>query len=134
MRTTVSSVRGEFPYHIYSLRVSKTFDFKHCPHTMRSRVYVMVRRPSVCLLQHGLTAANPLLQVCCCELGGQEISIDCAMASAQQQRRAAGECGQCRVVSVRRKVNLFFSSSVKTVPLDTFHWQDYPRRKLTVVY
>ena len=47
---------------------------------------------------------------------------------------AAGECGQCHVVSVRRKVNLFFSSSVKTVPLDTFHWQDYPRRKLTVVY
>ena len=30
---------------------------------------------------HGPTAANPLLQVCCCELGGQEILIDCCMAS-----------------------------------------------------
>ena len=34
-------------------------------------------RPSVCLSQHGPTAANPLLQVCWCRLGGQEMSIDC---------------------------------------------------------
>ena len=37
--------------------------------------------------------------------GEQEISIDCCTAGAQQQRRAAGECGQCHVVSVRRKLN-----------------------------
>ena len=39
-------------------------------------------------LQHGPTAANPLLQVCCCGPGGQEIWIDCCTAGAQQQRRA----------------------------------------------
>jgi len=37
-------------------------------------VYV---RPSVCLSQHGPTAANALLQVCYCAPNGQEISIDC---------------------------------------------------------
>ena len=36
----------------------------------------LVWRPSVCLSQHGPTAANPLLQVCCCRPGGQETSID----------------------------------------------------------
>jgi len=36
----------------------------------------LVRRPSVCLSQHGPTAANPLLQVCCCGPGRQETSID----------------------------------------------------------
>jgi len=36
--------------------------------------------------------------------GGQEISIDCCTVGAQQQQRAAGECGQCHVVSVRRKL------------------------------
>jgi len=34
-------------------------------------------RLSVCLSQHGRTAANTELQVCCCGPGGQEISIDC---------------------------------------------------------
>ena len=39
--------------------------------------------PSICLsvcLQHGPTTADPLLQVCCCGPGGQEISIDCCQA------------------------------------------------------
>ena len=47
---------------------------------------------SVCLS----TAANQLLQVCCCGPGGREISTDAA---------AAGECGQCHVVSVRRQLD-----------------------------
>jgi len=55
---------------------------------MHSRVYVTVRCLSICLSQQGPTAANPLLQVCCCGPGGQEISVDCCTASAQQQRRA----------------------------------------------
>jgi len=42
------------------------------------------------------------LLVCCC---GQEISI---AVGAQQQRRAAGECGQCHVVSVRSKLDTDF--------------------------
>ena len=62
-------------------------------------------RLSVCLSCCGPAAANPLLRVCCCGPGGQEISIDCRTAGARQQRCAAGECGQCHVVSVRRKLN-----------------------------
>ena len=50
-------------------------------------------RPSVCLsVPSG--RRTPLLQVCCCGLGGQDIN------RLLQQRRAI--CGQCHVVSVRR--------------------------------
>jgi len=56
-------------------------------------------------MQHGPTAVKPLLRVCCCGRGEQEILVDCCTAGAKQQRRAAGECGQCHVVSVRRKLN-----------------------------
>jgi len=48
-------------------------------------------RPSVrpvCLSQHGPIAANPMLQVCCCGPGGQEISIDCD--SSGMRRANAG--------------------------------------------
>ena len=38
-------------------------------------------RPSECLSQHGLSAANPLLHVGCCGSGEQEISIDCCSGS-----------------------------------------------------
>jgi len=37
---------------------------------------------------------------------GENISIDYCTAGAQQQRRAAGECGQCHIISVRRKPNI----------------------------
>ena len=61
-------------------------------------------RPSVCLSlcpSTVPTAANALLQVCCCESGGeQKISIDRC-----RQPRAAAECGQCHVVSCRRKLD-----------------------------
>jgi len=43
--------------------------FWHCPHSMRSSVYETVQCPSICPSQHGLLAADPLLQVCCCEPG-----------------------------------------------------------------
>jgi len=59
-------------------------------HTARpcvARSNVTVRCQSVCLFQHGPTTANPLLQVAA-EPGGQEISIDCNMARALQQRLA----------------------------------------------
>ena len=39
---------------------------------------------SVRLSQHGLTAADPLLQVCCCGPGGQEISIDCCSSGVRR--------------------------------------------------
>ena len=52
--------------------VSTAAPYWHCLHSMRSRVYETVRWPSDC----PSTAANPLLQVCCCGPGGQEMSID----------------------------------------------------------
>ena len=87
---------------------------------MRSRVYVTVRCPSVYLSQHGPTAADPLLQVCCsCGPGRQEISIDCGMAG-DQLLCAAGECGQCLVVSVRRKLN---ADLVSVLDYCDVHWE-----------
>ena len=67
------------PCHVQSVRYSSVclLVYWHCPHIMRIRLYETARCLSVCLSQHGPTAANPLLQVCCCGLGGQEISIDC---------------------------------------------------------
>jgi len=41
-------------------------------------------RPSVCLSQHGPTAANPPLQVCCCGPGGQAMWIDCCSSSLRR--------------------------------------------------
>ena len=80
-------------------------DCWHYPLSMRNRFYVAALCPSVRLSvrlsQHEPTAANPLLQVCCCGPGRQEISIHRCMAGAQQHRHAAGKCGQCHVVSVR---------------------------------
>ena len=57
-------------------------------------------RPSVCLSQHGRTAANALLQVRCC--GPRQAG---AIDRLLQRRRAAGECGQWHVVSVRTSPN-----------------------------
>jgi len=59
------------------------------PHSMRSRVYTTVWRPSVCLsVPSG--RRTPLLQVCCCGPGGQEISID--WCSSGGQVRAVPRC------------------------------------------
>ena len=55
-----------------------------CLHSMRSRVYVTEQCPSVCLSQHGPTAENPPLQVCCCGPGGQEMWIDCCSSSVRR--------------------------------------------------
>ena len=41
-------------------------------------------RPSV----PAIDRCGSVRRVCCCKPGGQEISIDCCMAGAQQQRRA----------------------------------------------
>jgi len=38
---------------------------------------------SVCLSQHGPTSANPLLQVCCCGPGGQDISAALSVCSTE---------------------------------------------------
>jgi len=67
-------------------------------------------RLSVCLFQHGPTAANPLLQVCCCGPGGQEISTDCC-SSGGGRMRAVPRC-QRTYAAERRDSLLWFCSEV----------------------
>jgi len=43
-----------------------------------------MKRYGVCLSQYGPTAASPLLQVCCCGPGGQEILIDCCSSGVRR--------------------------------------------------
>ena len=63
----------------------------HCLHSMQSRVYATVGRPSIRpFVPSGRHTV--LLQVCCCRPGGQEISVDCCMASGQQQLRRSMAC------------------------------------------
>ena len=70
-----------------SLSANATETFSPLPFVSRARIVCVAEsikqngvrpsvRLSVCLSQHEPTAANPLLQVCCCGPGGQEISID----------------------------------------------------------
>ena len=51
-------------------------------------------RPSSVLLSLSVRHIRaPLLRVCCCETGGQEISIYCCTAGGQQQQmRAVPRC------------------------------------------
>ena len=74
-----------------------TFSGWYCSWTvgtarMQSMLSEMVRHPSTCLSQHGPTAVNPLLQVCCCGPGRQEILITAGV----------GKCRQCHIVSIHR--------------------------------
>jgi len=52
-----------------------------------SGIRPFVRLFVVGLFQHGPTAANPPLQVCCCKAVEQEMSIECCTAVAQQLMR-----------------------------------------------
>jgi len=65
-------------------------------------VCLSVRFASLCLSVPALAhSSKPVAAGLLHGPGGHKMSIDFYMAGAQQQRRAAGECGQCRVVSVR---------------------------------
>jgi len=92
--------------HYYLLHPS----YWHCPHSRRSRVCETVQCPSVCppacLSQHGHTAVNP-------RPGGKRYR---SIATA-----AAGECGQCHVVSVRRNRFVVFFSRTKKYQTN-FHY------------
>ena len=65
-------------------------------HSMRSRVCETVRCPSVCLSfclsRHGPTAANTLMQVCCCGPGGQRYWPIAAAAACGGWMRAVPRC------------------------------------------
>jgi len=59
------------------------FNSWHFPYTMcgAGSMHLLGVRPSVRRLsQDGPTAASPLVQVCCCGPGWQDISIDCCTA------------------------------------------------------
>jgi len=55
---------------------------------LQSKVYVHC--PSVCMSQHGPTAAKPPLQIYCCGPGRQEILINCCSTSGRM--RAVPHC------------------------------------------
>ena len=85
----------------------------HCCHSMRSRVCVTVGHPSVwpsiCLFIRVHLSCHLPATLCCCRFaavcpGGQEMSIDCCTAGAQQQRRHSSKCEQCHVYSWPRKL------------------------------
>ena len=63
--------------------------------------------PPVCLSVRPCVRPTrpPLLRVYCCGSGGQEMLIDRGGRRSTVARRAAGECGQCRVVSGRSQLN-----------------------------
>ena len=81
---------------------------------MQSRVCVTVQCPSVCLSVPSFGRRTPLWRLCSCRSGGQEISIDSSGCRAPSSSSAAArgcsmavssKCGQCHVVSWRRKLN-----------------------------
>ena len=51
---------------------------------------------SICLSRHGLTAANPLLHVCCCGPGRQEILISCCPACSSSSGRQIWVVSHCQ--------------------------------------
>jgi len=69
----------------------------HCQYNILSRVYERVQSVCMSVCPNGPTAANPLLQVCCCGPSRQEISID---YSSSRMRQANAE--QCQLVSICR--------------------------------
>ena len=71
----------------------------HCPHSMRSRVYVSVRCPSVCL-SHSSKPTTACLLLWARRAGDIDRLLHGRCSAA-----AAGEYGQYHVVSVRRKRN-----------------------------
>ena len=79
------------------------------PISMRSWVYLTARclsvRRSVCLSHHGPTALNPLLKPdISCSRAQRAGDID-RLLHGRRSAAAAGKCGQCHVVSVRRTLN-----------------------------
>ena len=77
----------------------------HCSHSMESGVYVTVRCLSVCLFQHEPTAANLLYAAAGLLLWAWREGDIGRLLHSQRSAAAVGECGQCHVVSVCRKLN-----------------------------
>jgi len=97
-----------------------------CVYSMRSRVYETVRCPSVRLSVY--PSMGPQQQTRCCRfaaVGPAAGDVDRLL----QQRRAAGECGQCHVYRKRRKLNTdFFTMKLIQQQISKFNY-----RQLTLV-
>ena len=91
----------------------------HCPHSMWSRVCVTVGRPSACL-----SVRSSILAPSSWRAGDiDRLLHDRRLAAAApQQRRAAAECGQCHVVSWRRKLNTNLLLLHQTSPAPGFQF------------
>jgi len=74
----------------------------HCPHSMRSKVYATVGRPSVRPFVPSIDCSNVDRWVCCWVPRGQEISID---SCGRRLQALSSKCGQRRVESRRRRFN-----------------------------
>jgi len=86
------------------IRESYSCCYCHCPRCPS------VRFTSVCLSQHGPTAANPLLQVCCCGAAGrryQSIAARSGLSSSSVRRANAGSATSSAYVG-----NLFSQTDV----------------------
>jgi len=72
-----------FDYDALSVQHLYLYCFRslNCPRSTRSRIYVTVRCPSVCP-SVSCARCHSVRRVCCCEPGGQEISIDCCTSGA----------------------------------------------------
>jgi len=67
------------------LRNDSIIDTAACNGTVSTHLSVGLSRPSI-------DRCSSVRRVCCCEPDGQEISIDCCTAGAQQQLRAVSRC------------------------------------------
>ena len=85
--------------------------YRHCAHSRHSRVYETAQWLSVCLSQYVPTAANPLLQVCCCGPGVQEWSTAAAVACRKWMQ--AVSCCQCTEVAENRDDGVLGCSGIR---------------------
>jgi len=88
------------------------WNYRHCQHSMRSRVYETIELPSGCLVSHRSTTAAACGGFAAKRSEGQEISIDCCTARVCRRRRRwrcctalSSQCGQCHYDSWRKKLN-----------------------------
>jgi len=68
--------------------------------------------PSVCVSVPS-DICTPLLQICCCGPGGQELSIDCCSSGGRM--RAVPRCQRTYVVSTDFLTMPYFQSNIRIV-------------------
>ena len=110
-----------------SLLTAMLGNYRHCLHTMRTRVYVSVGCPSVCpsgcpsigRAHSSKSAAAGCSGFAAVGPAGRRYRSTAARRAAA----AAGKCGQCHVVSVRRKLNNVDCSNLgNCLPVSHQYW------------